>query len=1232
MDYPAVVLEEDLLDNGNPFSNADQAGDLLPEGEQGFLGEQGSGEDPRRRDGLHGEDLPSQEAGAGGTGTPPLLSPDTPLDEAIRRCLEVYYLDQEWNIPFPEHAGAPLLYIPKEVQELRDDPDCLGVMQSEVDMLSHGVMDQIPLGYYPIKVEELQQQLEAAANTQENIRRMQERLMGSGQLPRVTWKPEEVNPGLEKEDLELLDTDIDQRLEAQRETPSLGQLIQRPMYTEASGGTAAQRHVARLARLYPEPVRQYLAAMAAAKGSGERSPLSPFGTSPLWAALSQGMASPSPSPSPAPYRGGPSGWGGDTSGISSVDAAAAAGDSDDPVRQWLAAKKRTWSDEVWRTFRVARALEHEFLTFIQFLAEKKLGLDAGDPAHVQLTVELWKAVGEVGQMHQDVGKQACVWGRICQLSYEYEGPTSSSSSSGKPSLSIAVPPSGDGTTLLSSGSVPPPATGSSSSTSSGGVHRTSTSGPWIQHFRELKLPHFLTVWRPLMQRYRAALDQYILSGGPKATSGPTESQEKGRQPTTGEAGKGGTNKKKKKKNRKGVEEEEVEEGSERRVGDDALSAKSPEELDGASGAGRAVVMTLTASSSPVLEVLAARREKLEITKEEFELGTHLTGSKRTGRSQPPPLQSQGSNPTEEAQGVGGDTNVSLLSSSSATSSSSSTTTTTTPRMLPVLKIGERLKRHSNKLFFRAQGVPIYPISVTPVFPSGFEEAAAQLRALHVQQKSGSASPSLSRGKEEQPSLAGSGGTVMGMTPTPPPSCSHLTTYPEFDFLAEDANGVAHLILPGAVIPEKQCAEKGPHVLVHDRTLLCADADGLRDLMGESHAPALGDETAVAPLREPFSLGATETMTTTTTTTVGVADGVGSSDPWHLDPRPRKEDGEPIEEGVALSTTGARLTTTAATVTTEEGPLVNGCALLYHALPQNTFEPLDVDEDNTSSYLFHFFSPPSSMVQRSEPRREDTSSHHYHHKENPHETRSTEEEADHIDDASSSQYSTVNRKRLPTRQEIRERQTAASTETGRLVLEKELEESLSTSTSYHPIFSSTFFTREEGTHGKQDVVPNIMKAAKRGAVGIDGSVLTYSRIGGVRKYQKTLRTTTLPMPQHYAILFSSHIEPEQEIQEEEEETQNDIAYHVKGEGGEEDKKTSKRKQVTMLPMETGEEHQRQKGKGAMMEACEGEARRVKQEQEEERHSEGGYGTTTLGIGVKRERSPEEEDRMVPTRRV
>eukprot|EP00796_Vickermania_ingenoplastis_P000809 gene809-450_t len=414
--------------------------------------------------GRRGRDRPPAALNSGADLT--ALTSTTTLPEAVRLCLQSYYHDLSWNVPFPEHHAAPLLYLPKAYQQMRWAPDCFGIMQSEVDAMSHGLLESIPLGYYPLKAEDVQKGLEAAQETEENITKLRQRRTASGQLEPVMWPADEVNPALQKEDVELLDTDIDKGLEQQREIPSITLLLQRPTYTEmGTDSSLEQRHASRVRLVMPEAVQRVLAAAPPASPTRSQPPPSLEAVGPPFTG-DRTAHNDAAAPTTVPP-------GEDDQGVHP-------GDGPTTAHQLHAMKERTWPERVKSAFRIARTVDKEYVELLQAVAKHKLGLDPGNTSHVELTTTLWRAVWALPSAQQ----QREVWSRFCNFSYQYDGPT------------------GDGGGA-STATAAPPAMRS---------RRSRTAERLVASLRELHPPHYLKVWCPLAEQYTALLDAYATAG------------------------------------------------------------------------------------------------------------------------------------------------------------------------------------------------------------------------------------------------------------------------------------------------------------------------------------------------------------------------------------------------------------------------------------------------------------------------------------------------------------------------------------------------------------------------------------------------------------------------------------------------------------------------------------------------------------------------------------------------
>ncbi|CCW59629.1 unnamed protein product [Phytomonas sp. EM1] len=326
----------------------------------------------------YGNLFASTASGGGAVGTLPssyaprdekLCFPqDITLEEAIRRCEQRYYHEFTWNVPFPQIPDTPLLYYPNDYTELLTNPCPDGVMQSELDAMAEGVLASLPLAYYPVQPEALQEAREAAARTRRHLDDLQRRAQAAGKVAATPWRPEEANTQLDAADAALLATDLDRSLTQQRDMPSLT-LIQHPLYTDMGLVPLEERDLARRERIVPRELSQH---------------------------LSQGGGG-------APE--GPDGY--DAAGL--------------PVAPDAETTRERWREGVQRSFRQARALDQQFDQFIADLAHGKLGLSKEDEEHLQIARTLWRVLfeGTTGAQQWDV------WRAICCFSFAYSDAQSS---------------------------------------------------------------------------------------------------------------------------------------------------------------------------------------------------------------------------------------------------------------------------------------------------------------------------------------------------------------------------------------------------------------------------------------------------------------------------------------------------------------------------------------------------------------------------------------------------------------------------------------------------------------------------------------------------------------------------------------------------------------------------------------------------------------------------------------
>lgn len=320
-------------------------------------------------------------------------TPTTSVPKAVRMLRHHYLMDLNWAVAMPHVPDSPLLYYPAEYTELLTNPAAIGVMQSELDAMECGVLEAIPLAFYPLKPGVVAEARHAAAETAGHTAAASARVRASGQLERVLLRPEDANhPSLTPGDRKLLESELGSDSVLSRENPSLT-LLQRPLYTDMGLVSQEERHRERLARIVPQELR-HLSCGAGLPGS----PLSP---------------------------GSPVGGGG--GGV--VQLAAAVFETDAEAE----AKRKGWVEEVSRSFRQVRAIDVAFDRFLEALTSSKLGLDGGNARHLELARAMWCCLYGNGvaassnnkeeqqqQQRLPVRKQREVWHALCHFSFTYD--------------------------------------------------------------------------------------------------------------------------------------------------------------------------------------------------------------------------------------------------------------------------------------------------------------------------------------------------------------------------------------------------------------------------------------------------------------------------------------------------------------------------------------------------------------------------------------------------------------------------------------------------------------------------------------------------------------------------------------------------------------------------------------------------------------------------------------------
>ncbi|KAG8341227.1 hypothetical protein ERJ75_001434100 [Trypanosoma vivax] len=311
----------------------------------------------------------------------PVVHPMMPAGKCIRCCKERYHFELSWQVPFPQIPAVPLLYLPQVATELLSDPSPLGVMQSELDAMSVGVLDRIPLAYHLLLPDMVSEARQLSMEHEKHVEEVQQQNARMGLPEKLTWRPVELNPSLDPADADLLDTDIDLNLVLERDKPSLT-LLQRPLYTDMGLVPHEQRHLERLARIVPDTLRHQMSI------SLSQDSQRPSGTPELLEGLTFSSSQ------------------GDENLQTSVN-----------DLQPSARALQQWKDDVFKSFRVARAIDTHYDELLRALARGKLGLDETNPAAMQLARRIWRLLLDGTKVEQ----QRDMWRQLCLFSSNYNG-------------------------------------------------------------------------------------------------------------------------------------------------------------------------------------------------------------------------------------------------------------------------------------------------------------------------------------------------------------------------------------------------------------------------------------------------------------------------------------------------------------------------------------------------------------------------------------------------------------------------------------------------------------------------------------------------------------------------------------------------------------------------------------------------------------------------------------------
>lgn len=206
----------------------------------------------QRRNGVAEAHAQSRRSGAG------ILNANSTFGDALRMCRNAFHYHTSWSVPYPEVPASPMLYYPDEYRRMVESPAPLGVMQSELDAMQMGVLDNIPLAYYalnPTAVEE-------ARLAMQRDRLRKKRAEAAAAAADGTESPSMTSAAARRErqvrlasgDAEIARIIVDPNEIQIRNLPSLTH-VQRPLYTDIGLVSQEDRHAARVARTQPKAVK-----------------------------------------------------------------------------------------------------------------------------------------------------------------------------------------------------------------------------------------------------------------------------------------------------------------------------------------------------------------------------------------------------------------------------------------------------------------------------------------------------------------------------------------------------------------------------------------------------------------------------------------------------------------------------------------------------------------------------------------------------------------------------------------------------------------------------------------------------------------------------------------------------------------------------------------------------------------------------------------------------------------
>lgn len=186
-----------------------------------------------------------------------LLNQHSNFGDALRLCRNAFYYHTSWSVPYPEVPAAPMLYYPDEYRRMVESPVPLGVMQSELDAMQLGVLDSIPLAYYPLNptaIEEARLAMRRNLALRKRAEAATATAGGDGADASALTNAairQELRGRLDAGDADIARIIVDPNEIQIRNLPSLTH-VQRPLYTDIGLVPQEDRHAARLARTQPK--------------------------------------------------------------------------------------------------------------------------------------------------------------------------------------------------------------------------------------------------------------------------------------------------------------------------------------------------------------------------------------------------------------------------------------------------------------------------------------------------------------------------------------------------------------------------------------------------------------------------------------------------------------------------------------------------------------------------------------------------------------------------------------------------------------------------------------------------------------------------------------------------------------------------------------------------------------------------------------------------------------------